>query len=130
MTDEALKSRDENNRTSSPMGRAFFTVIAAIGQLERELIVERVKLGLKNAKAKGKILGRKKTRPSELIRALLRSGMTFRAAAKVAGCSQGAISSEKRVMKKEEAEQLELKNVKEQAENQMAPEGAETAVTW
>lgn len=40
----------ERIETNSPMGRAFFTVIAAIAQLERELIVERVRCGLRNAK--------------------------------------------------------------------------------
>jgi DNA invertase Pin-like site-specific DNA recombinase len=95
----------EKIETNSPMGRAFFTVIAAISQLERELIVERVKNGLRNAKLKGKILGRKKTRNSVLIRALLKSGMTFRAAAKVAKCSQGSIGLEKREMLREENEE-------------------------
>lgn len=33
----------ENVDTSSPMGRAFFTIISAISQLERDLISERVK---------------------------------------------------------------------------------------
>jgi DNA invertase Pin-like site-specific DNA recombinase len=49
----------EKIETNSPMGRCFFTVIAAIGQLERELIVERVKNGLRNAKLKGKQIGRR-----------------------------------------------------------------------
>jgi DNA invertase Pin-like site-specific DNA recombinase len=94
----------EKIETNSPMGRCFFTVIAAIGQLERELIVERVKNGLRNAKAKGKQIGRKKTRNSELIRSLLNTGMTFRKTAVVAGCSHGSVSLERALMRKEKAE--------------------------
>jgi len=37
-----------------------FTVLGAVAELERNLIVERVKAGLRNAKAKGKRLGRPK----------------------------------------------------------------------
>jgi hypothetical protein len=47
-----------------------FTVLGAVAELERGLIVERVKAGLHNARAKGKQLGRPKkswTR-SELLR--------------------------------------------------------------
>jgi DNA invertase Pin-like site-specific DNA recombinase len=94
----------EKIETNSPMGRCFFTVIAAIGQLERELIVERVKNGLRNAKLKGKQIGRKKTRNSELIRSLLDSGMTLRTTAKVAGCSHGSVSLERALMRKEKLE--------------------------
>jgi len=84
----------EQIETNSPMGRAFFTVIAAISQLERELIVERVKNGLKNAKLKGIHIGRKKTRPSALIRTLRRSGLTYSAISKITNVSEGAISAE------------------------------------
>lgn len=105
----------ERIETSSPMGRAFFTVIAAIAQLERELIVERVKNGLKNARLKGKQIGRKKTRNSELIRSLLKSGMTLRAAARVANCSHGSVSLERSLMKKEALEAQQF--AKEQPES-------------
>ena len=37
-----------------------FTVLGAVAELERSLIVERVKAGLRNARAKGKQLGRPK----------------------------------------------------------------------
>jgi DNA invertase Pin-like site-specific DNA recombinase len=46
--------------TSTPAGRMVFTVLGAVAELERSLIAERVKAGLRNAKAKGKTLGRPK----------------------------------------------------------------------
>ena len=36
-----------------------FTVLGAVAELERSLIAERVKAGMRNAKAKGRRLGRK-----------------------------------------------------------------------
>ncbi len=44
--------------TGSPLGQAIYTIIAAIAQLERSLIVERMKAGLRRARAQGKRLGR------------------------------------------------------------------------
>jgi DNA invertase Pin-like site-specific DNA recombinase len=75
----AFVSTTEAIDTNSPLGTAFFTILACLAQLERDLIVERVRTGLANARAKGKHIGRIKTRPSELIRSLLKSGMTLRA---------------------------------------------------
>jgi DNA invertase Pin-like site-specific DNA recombinase len=97
-------SYTEQIDTNSPMGRAFFTVIAAIAQLERELIVERVKNGLKNAKAKGKHIGRKKTRNSALIRALLAKKIPYRKIAEIANCSHGSIYCELVAWRKEQEE--------------------------
>jgi len=51
-------SFQENIDTSSPLGAAIFTIISAVAQLERDIIVERVKMGLRRAKASGKQLGR------------------------------------------------------------------------
>jgi len=47
-------SLSENVDTSTPMGKMVFTVLGAVAELERSLIVERVKAGLRNARAKGK----------------------------------------------------------------------------
>src|ERR1700674_1887728 len=51
-------SYSEQMDTSTPTGKMVFTVLGAVAELERSLIVERVKAGLRNAKAKGKRLGR------------------------------------------------------------------------
>ena len=51
-------SYQENIDTSSPLGEAIFTIISAMSKLERDIIAERVKGGLRNAKASGKKLGR------------------------------------------------------------------------
>ena len=44
--------------TATPAGRLFFSMIAVIANFERDLIAERVKLGLAEARRKGKRLGR------------------------------------------------------------------------
>jgi len=47
-----------NMDTSTPQGKFFFTIIGAIAELEREMIKERIKLGLTRRKKQGKPLGR------------------------------------------------------------------------
>jgi DNA invertase Pin-like site-specific DNA recombinase len=44
--------------TSTPAGKMVFTVLGAVAELERSLIGERVRAGLRNAKSKGTRLGR------------------------------------------------------------------------
>lgn len=44
--------------TGGPLGRAVVVIISAIAELERNLIIERVKAGLRRAKAEGRRLGR------------------------------------------------------------------------
>jgi len=46
--------------TSTPNGRLIFGIFASIAEFERELIRDRVRAGLRNARAKGKRLGRPK----------------------------------------------------------------------
>ncbi len=51
-------SFSEQMDTSTPAGKMVFTVLGAVAELERSLIVERVRAGLRNARAKGKRIGR------------------------------------------------------------------------
>ena len=53
-------SYQENIDTSSPFGKAMFTIVSAIAELERNILLERVRAGLKRAKDNGQILGRPK----------------------------------------------------------------------
>jgi DNA invertase Pin-like site-specific DNA recombinase len=57
LTVEFISLREQID-TGSPLGQAVFTIIAAIAQLERSLLVERVKAGLRRARDQGKHIGR------------------------------------------------------------------------
>ena len=72
-------SYQENVDTSSALGQAIFTIIAAMGALERDIIVERVHAGLRRARQQGKRLGRPR-RPVDAakIESLRRSGLSQR----------------------------------------------------
>ena len=50
-------SLSEQVDTSTPTGKMVFTVLGAVAELERSLIVERVRAGMRNARAKGKRIG-------------------------------------------------------------------------
>ncbi len=54
-------SYQENIDTSSPLGEAIFTIISAMAKLERDIIAERVRGGLRRAQANGKRLARPKS---------------------------------------------------------------------
>src|SRR6266478_597604 len=60
--------------TSTPVGNTPFTVLPAVGELERSLIIERVRAGVRNAKAKGKRLGRPTVSVDRARIASMRSG--------------------------------------------------------
>lgn len=66
-------SLSEQVDTSTPTGKMIFTVLGAVAELERSLIAERVRAGLRNARAKGKRLGRPRKAVDASQVALLRS---------------------------------------------------------
>lgn len=50
----------ENIDTSTPMGKAMLAIIAALAEMERDIIAERSKAGQDAARLKGKSIGRKR----------------------------------------------------------------------
>ena len=45
--------------TAGPLGRAIIVIVGAVAELERNLIVERVRAGMRRAKLEGRHIGRK-----------------------------------------------------------------------
>jgi len=79
-------SLQEQFDLSSPIGAAMFTIIGAMGQLERDIVVERVKAGLDRARMKGVRLGPPRVEVDmPRARALLGEGMSLRQVAKTMG---------------------------------------------
>lgn len=100
----------ESIDTDSPLGLALFTILGSLAQLERSMIQERVKAGMRNAKAKGRQIGRVRKRNDALISSLLEAGLSFREVARIAKCSHGSVSASKKewLAKKAQAEKEKL----------------------
>jgi len=85
-------SYQENIDTSSPLGSAIFTIISAVAQLERDIIAERVKAGLRRAKENGKKLGRPSAGVDpELVHRMRKQGFSHRAIAAQLGISHSTV---------------------------------------
>ena len=85
-------SLSESLDTSTPAGKMVFTVLGAVAELERSLIVERVKAGLRNARAKGKRLGRPRVILDVYrIAALRGAGISWPEIAKQLSCGVGTV---------------------------------------
>ncbi len=83
-------SYQENIDTSSPLGKAMFTIVSAIAELERNILLERVRAGLRRAKESGKILGRPKRMDldvTELRRMRNKEKLSYRQIGKKVGAS-------------------------------------------
>jgi DNA invertase Pin-like site-specific DNA recombinase len=84
-------SLSESIDTSTPMGKMIFTVLGAVAELERNLIKERVHMGISRARKEGKQLGRpKRLFDREKARTLLQS-MSVREVARQLGVSRGVV---------------------------------------
>ncbi len=88
----AFVSLRDNIDLSTASGRLMFQIIGAMAEFERSLIQERVKAGLRNARNKGKRLGRPLAvvNISEIDR-LRASGLGWRTVAKKMGLGVGTV---------------------------------------
>ena len=86
-------SYQENIDTSSPLGSAIFTIISAVAQLERDIIAERVRAGLRRAVQRGKRLGRPQlgVDREELVR-LRSDGLSHRQIGATVGVSHSTVA--------------------------------------
>ena len=82
-----LVSITESIDTSTPAGRLYFNILGALGQMERELIQERVKAGLAAARRRGKVPGKPRVSEEklELARRELSAGRTYPEVARILG---------------------------------------------
>ena len=82
----------ENIDTSGPLGRAMVVIVGAIAELERSLIVERVKAGMRRAKLEGRRIGRT---PLNIDREQVvrdrRAGMSLSKVARKHGISRASV---------------------------------------
>ncbi len=94
-----------------------FTVLGAVAELERSLIVERVKAGLRNARAKGKRLGRPQVVVDSLkIAALPEQGLSWGKIAERLGVGEGTVYRAARASAKNPHEPAALSHCKQTAD--------------
>ena len=89
-------SHQEALDTSTPMGKAMFTIIAAMAELERSIIRERVAAGVEHARRYGTRSGRPIGRPravfrTDLIKQLRESGWCWREIARKLGVNSTTV---------------------------------------
>lgn len=79
--------------TTTPAGKALFQMCGVFAEFERSMIQERVKAGLKRARAAGKTLGRPTVGPAveANVRALRVQGKGMNAIARAVGCGVGTV---------------------------------------
>ncbi len=87
----AFVSLRENLDLSTPSGLLMFQIIGAMAEFERSLIQERVKAGLRNARAKGKVFGRPRAQiDAGRVAELRREGLSWSQVCRTINVSKGS----------------------------------------
>ena len=99
-----LVSFRENIDTGGPLGRAMIVIVSAIAELERSLIVERVRAGMRRAKLEGRQIGRARLDVDRVaLMADRQGGKTLSQLARSLGISKASVC---RVLKQSNETQL------------------------
>lgn len=78
--------------TTTPMGKLMFTIIAALAEFERELIADRVRSGMAQARARGKQIGRPRVElNTEKILSLRALGHTWTEVSEAIGVGEATL---------------------------------------
>lgn len=88
-------SYDNQIDTTTPAGKLLFSMIGGFAEFERDLMSERVKAGLRNARNKGKVLGRPPIPSliSDEIKKLKKQGLSLREISEKTGISHMSVSN-------------------------------------
>ena len=89
-----LIALDQQINTTSPAGRFTFTLLAAVAELERDMIRERTLDGLARARAEGRVGGRSPSitgQKAQLVRRLAAEGLSLRQIAASVDASASSI---------------------------------------
>lgn len=97
------------DKTPNPMAQFLFTMLAEFARLERETLTQRIKSGMQQAKANGKLIHRPKgsVKPTEnllkdhkdIVKGI-KKGLSIREIAKLTGKSKTTVQKVKTAMKK------------------------------
>jgi DNA invertase Pin-like site-specific DNA recombinase len=81
----------DNLDLSTPSGRLMFQIIGAMAEFERSLIQERVRAGLRNARAEGKKFGRPRAQVDAVrVAELRREGLSWSQVCRTLNVSKGS----------------------------------------
>lgn len=84
---------------ANPMNELMLSMLGAVYQFERSMILERQREGIAKAKEKGKFKGRQPSIDSEKVKMLLNEGLSLAKTAAAAGVSVSTVQRVKREMK-------------------------------
>lgn len=85
-----IATRDQVDLTT-PAGRMFVQILGSLAEFERELIRERIMVGLEHAKRQGKKLGRPKKNDYDAVQKLRTQGKSYQQIEKALNLSSGSV---------------------------------------